>query len=627
VSNIRKNGKSRSQKGKTGPSPSIPNGRLRRAHGNSSRAGRPSRVSSEWDALPLSPRHIKVLTSRAISPAIAEKRGYRTIDDPEHLANFRFAPGQRHKGILIPVRVVGSDHIFQLRPTFPPSGRDGKELKYIWPINVPSRLDLGTWDLLDLEDADEVWVVESPLKADALASVGIMAVSIFGCWGWRGPRVLGDLLTIEPRGKTFYLVPDSDFFTHPDRTVEKANRSFADWLTDQGANPRLVPVPPGPSGDKVGPDDFLANGHAVSDLYSLATRAAEYFNREQLHTLRHQEKARALYRSEVAAASWEEPAFVPSLKEELDLPHEPVEYSVDQLQVKGTNVGLIAQYKVGKTTFGLDLVASLVDEKVFLGQFRPRKLDGRVAYWNYELNRNQFREWCRRLGIAHPEQVVLLNLREHRMPLLSPHVEQWTIEWLRDHEVEYWILDPWRRAIVGSAKENDNDEITRLTETIDVIKRRAGVLDTLVTVHTPRAPMTEGDERARGGSGFDDWVDARWVLTKNKEGQRFFRASGRDVQVEELTIGTPSGSARLDTIGGSRQSTSVENNILAVCRVVRENPGANYRGIESVLPINQNEKGPAIHAARSRKLIENRGTEHRHSYFLTHSGEIAISQP
>ncbi len=320
-----------------------------------------------------------------------------------------------------------------------------------------------------------------------------------------------------------------------------------------------------------------------------------------------------LFRAKLAASTWTPPSFVSSLKEELDLDEDPPEHTLEGLQVKGTNAELVAQFKAGKTTTALNLATSLVDGDLFLGRFEPRKLDGRVAYWNYELSRDQFREWCRRQDIAHPERVVPLNLRDYRMPLSSPVVQDWTIEWLRQHEVEYWILDPWRRVILGSAKENENDEITALTETLDVIKREAGVSDLLVLVHTPRAAMDEGEERARGGSALDDWADVRWVLTRDSRG-RYFRANGRDVDVAQFTVGM--NGARLDIVGGSRRETTAELNILTVVRAVRESPGVGYKALEGLLPINQNDKGTAISAARQLKWIENRGTKGRHEYHI-----------
>jgi hypothetical protein len=333
-----------------------------------------------------------------------------------------------------------------------------------------------------------------------------------------------------------------------------------------------------------------------------------------------------VFRANLASATWEAPPYVSSLKEELDLDDEPPEFTFSDLQVQGTNALLLAQFKVGKTTTAASGLRSLADGTPFLGQFHPRKLEGRIAYWNYEMRRDQFREWMRRQDIAHPERVVPLNLRDYRMPLSSPHVQEWTIEWLRSHEIEYWILDPWRRVIVGSAKENDNDEITALTETIDVIKRKAGVSDTLTLVHTPRATMDEGEERARGASALDDWADVRWILTKTSDGRRYFRADGRDVGVKQFAIGVTD-SGGLDAVGGSRRDEEEHADAIVVTRTVWQHPGQGYDDLEKLLPFDKNRRPGAIVTARERLKWVRREKEGRKTcYYITELGQKAIQE-
>lgn len=331
-----------------------------------------------------------------------------------------------------------------------------------------------------------------------------------------------------------------------------------------------------------------------------------------------------LFRARLATATWEQPPYVASLKEELDLDEEPPEFTFSDLQVGGSNALLLAQFKVGKTTTAASALRSLADQTPFLGQFYPRKLEGRIAYWNYEMRRDQFREWLRRQNIAHPERVVPLNLRDYRMPLISQHVEEWTIDWLRTHEIEYWILDPWRRVIVGSGKENDNDEITALTETIDVIKRKAGVSDTLTLVHTPRSMMDEGDERARGASALDDWADVRWILTKTSDGRRYFRADGRDVGVKQFAVGVAD-SGSLDVVGGSRREEEEHADAIVVTRTVWQHPGQGYDDLEKLLSFDKNRRPGAIVVAREKLGWVRREKEGRKTcYYITELGEKAI---
>jgi len=267
------------------------------------------------------------------------------------------------------------------------------------------------------------------------------------------------------------------------------------------------------------------------------------------------------------------------------------------------------------------VAASLVDEQPFLG-YRPRKLAGRVGYWNFEMNRDQMRDWWRRLGIENPKRISVLNLRDYAMPLTAPLVQDWAIKWLKNLDIEYWIFEPWRRVIVGSAKENDNDEITALTSAIDIIKREAGVSDTLTTVHTGRAVAVEGEERSRGATALDDWADVLWSLTKQGD-ERFFSAVGRDVAVDEFRIGYNAG--RLTTSGGSRKEARDEEHIAEVVRVVWAQPRISYKGIEAALRFNKNDKAEAIAGAIERGLISfvKEGKEHLHT--ITERGKKSLS--
>ena len=67
----------------------------------------------------------------------------------------------------------------------------------------------------------------------------------------------------------------------------------------------------------------------------------------------------------------------------------------------------------------------------------------------------------------------------------------------------------------------------RLTSVIDEIKKQTKITEQFITTaHTGRAKLAEGDERARGATALDDWVDSRMVLTREGE-NRFLFAEGR----------------------------------------------------------------------------------------------------
>jgi hypothetical protein len=166
---------------------------------------------------------------------------------------------------------------------------------------------------------------------------------------------------------------------------------------------------------------------------------------------------------------------------------------------------------------------------------------------------------------------------------------EWTIRWLGERQVEFWIIDPFARSYGG--QENDNTEVGRWCEWIDEIKRKAGVVDCLVSTHTGWS----SDDRSRGATRLSDWADSLWRLNVDKKTDvRYFSAFGRGVDVPEFPLKFDQATGRLsrDEIGGSRtwqrevrkatakaeRQTELKASLI---EVVRKNPGINVRGIRA----------------------------------------------
>ncbi len=298
----------------------------------------------------------------------------------------------------------------------------------------------------------------------------------------------------------------------------------------------------------------------------------------KLRELRVLDRARQLLAAEKMAAQWREPPSVPTLIEELALPREPVRYAIADLLPLGGNALLTAQYKTGKTTLLNNLVKCYADELPFLGRFEVTQHPGRIAVFNYELSRQQYDVWLEEAGIAHPERVAVLHLRGFRVSLTVPEVEDWVVQWLIEHEVSVWVPDPFARAATG-VDENDNTAVGVWLDTLDVIKERAGVSELVLPVHTGREVQEAGKERSRGATRLDDWADVRWLLTKDDAGERFFRATGRDVELaEEALVYEPSTRA-LTMKGGDRAWRAKRRLEAAVLAYVTEHPGATVRQV------------------------------------------------
>lgn len=238
-----------------------------------------------------------------------------------------------------------------------------------------------------------------------------------------------------------------------------------------------------------------------------------------------------------------------TLAELLEEDQEPLAFSVYDLHPRGANTLLGASFKAGKTTLLLSLMKSLLDGERFLDLYSVDPAEGRVAFWNYEMDKRQFRAWARNLDIKNPGRGCQLPLRCEVLDLLTPVAEDWAVRWLQENQVSTWIIDPFARAYRG--EENSNSDVAHWLETLDVIKRRAGVADLFIATHFGRGDQKRGEERSRGATRLDDWADVRWTLVKDRD-RRYFSANGRDVSVTEMGLDYNEATGWLSAKGLSR---------------------------------------------------------------------------
>jgi hypothetical protein len=323
------------------------------------------------------------------------------------------------------------------------------------------------------------------------------------------------------------------------------------------------------------------------------------------HRLRISRAATRRVNNEELEQEFKEPPSRFSLNDELAIEDPPLEWTVMGLHPRESNTVLSAAYKVGKTTMLATLLRSLVDGEPFLGEVPVFRPEGRVAYWNYEVGERQFRKWLRTLGIRNQDQAAIWQLRGHRLPLTVPFVEDIAVKWLEQREVSVLVVDPYSRAYGG--EENDNTAVGQWLESLDVIKRRAGVTDLFMAAHFGRQQHREGAEHARGATRLDDWCDVRWVLTQDG-GVRYFYANGRDVDFPEVSLDLDPSTLRLYVDGGSRREkraeSQLEDLVDAVVTLVRTQPGLSTTDLRAELKGGTSEvKGQAIAAARERGLV------------------------
>jgi hypothetical protein len=225
----------------------------------------------------LSEQHRQLLTERGITAQVAAARGYETLTMPGFLRQqgFPLAASTLTPGLLIPVHDVhGSRAFYQYRPDKPRT-RNGKPAKYELPTRARLVIDVPPQVNGRLADPSHpLWITESPLKADAAVSAGLVCIATFGVWGWRGSNARGgktalaDWEWVALNDRDVYLAPDSDVAANPD--VANAVARLGALLAGRGATVHYVFIPAPADGRKVGLDDYLAAGGTVQTLLELA---------------------------------------------------------------------------------------------------------------------------------------------------------------------------------------------------------------------------------------------------------------------------------------------------------------------------------------------------------------------
>jgi RecA-family ATPase len=320
------------------------------------------------------------------------------------------------------------------------------------------------------------------------------------------------------------------------------------------------------------------------------------------------EEARALVTSRRVGRQVVLPRPGRTLKTDLARNRSRTRFTIDHLHPSGGNTLLVAEKKAGKTTLALNLVRALVDEEPFLGHFETRPLTGRVAFLNYELDAEMFREWARDLGIQRVKKVAHpIHIRGRTLRFWEPRTAARLTRWLRLNNVEFLIIDPAARAWNGLVdNENDNAQVGRFIDALDAIKRRSGVRDLLLTTHTGRARQEDGQERSRGATRLEDWMDAGWYLTKDHSGRRSLRAIGRDVDVDALDLEYASGSRHIATTGHTRSMRREHNGIQQVVEALApwEGTAPTTSELSKTMTGDQNRRSKWIKAAEREGYIK-----------------------
>ncbi|MDP9433666.1 MAG: AAA family ATPase [Actinomycetota bacterium] len=258
------------------------------------------------------------------------------------------------------------------------------------------------------------------------------------------------------------------------------------------------------------------------------------------------------------------------------------EWRVEGLVPANGRLLLSAQRKTGKTTFVGNLARALLTGEPLLGRFPTDKLTGRVVVLNYEVSGRTFGRWMDDIGVP-ASGLFVVNLRGRRNLLADEAGRQELVEIVRAAEGEVLMVDPFGRAFTGKS-QNDAAEVTPWLVRLDEVAEDAGVREVLLTAHAGW-----NGERTRGSSALEDWPDVLAWMTRDEEtDDRFFRAEGRDVEVEEDQLHFRRETRTLSLSGaGSRKQVRdvgrVDELAQLAARIVRDKPGINVSGLREAL--------------------------------------------
>ena len=193
----------------------------------------------------LSDSHRRMLqTESRISPEVIEARGYWTAETVAELkAEPSIAENQYHApALVLPIYGVDGEYRYsRVRPDNPPSNLG----KYIQPADTTNVLDIPRAVQSKVLDSNYgLVVVEGERKGDALASLDIPVIVVFGVWNWsckagkdtpyETQLLLPDFESIPLHGRSVAVVFDADI--HTNHSIQLAVTRFAHRLKERGAH-------------------------------------------------------------------------------------------------------------------------------------------------------------------------------------------------------------------------------------------------------------------------------------------------------------------------------------------------------------------------------------------------------
>lgn len=269
-----------------------------------------------------------------------------------------------------------------------------------------------------------------------------------------------------------------------------------------------------------------------------------------------------------------------------NLPPRERRYLIDQIASVKHNITVTGQYKTGKTLFVCNLIRSLAEGQPFLDQYEVAPMeDTNIGFWSLEMTDDSLEDqYLMPQGFSYEgkHRLVMWHGRGYGLNIMEGIGRRWAINWLMYEDVSVWVIDSFARICrMSGVDENDNGQVLELLQTLDSIKKAAGVSEMFLIAHTGRSDIAK--DRARGATVFDDWADARWLLSR--EGDiRFFQVEGRDVDLSPVSLKFDRDTKRL-SVGTDRTSALTQASAQLIVSVVAENPGVNKTALTRLIKL------------------------------------------
>jgi hypothetical protein len=216
----------------------------------------------------LLPQHLEDLRRSGLSDEQIAACRFRSETDPRgigKLLGWRGPADILGPCLVIPFPEPGGtiNGYCRVKPDNPRLKND-KKVKYESPVKKGNRVFFPPCTRAGLGDVSVPLIVtEGEKKAAKADQDGFLCLGLVGVYGWQRKRankdapreLIPDLKCVAWKGRTVYIVFDSDFADNP--MVRWAEWHLAAALTLAGALVKVVRLPTRPDGAKVGLDDFL----------------------------------------------------------------------------------------------------------------------------------------------------------------------------------------------------------------------------------------------------------------------------------------------------------------------------------------------------------------------------------